>query len=75
MSLPGRMPKIKDYSVMIMLSDGTKCNVWRKYYKACAEAACKAVGLTKCKSICKLYLPRITIIEKNASDLGAVLCP
>ena len=45
--VPGKMPKIKHYTVMIVPSDGTKSNLWRKYYKACAEETCKAVGLTK----------------------------
>ena len=45
-----------------------KTNLWRKYSKACAEASCRAVGLTKFKNIWKLYLPHIAIM-KIASDL------
>ena len=68
MPLPGRMPKMKDYTVMMLPSDVTKTNLWRKYSKACAEASCRAVGLTKFKNIWKLYLPHIAIM-KIASDL------
>ena len=68
MPLPGRMPEMKDYTVMMLPSDVTKYNLWRKYSKACADASCRAVGLTKFKNIWKLYLPHIAIM-KIASDL------
>ena len=68
MPLPGRMPKMKDYTVMMLPSDVTKSNLWRRYSKACAEASCRAVGLTKFKNLWKLYLPHIAIM-KIASDL------
>ena len=31
MSLPGRMPKMKDYTVMMLSNDVTKANLWRTY--------------------------------------------
>ena len=68
MPLPGRMPKMKDYTVMMLPSDVTKANLWRKYVRACADSSSKAVGLTKFKNIWKLYLPHIAVM-KVSSDL------
>ena len=62
------MPKMKVYTVMMLPRDVTKTNLWRKCSKVCAEASCRAVGLTKFKNIWKLYLPHIAIM-KIASDL------
>lgn len=68
MPLPGRMPKMKDYTVMMLPSDVTKSNLWRKYTQACVDSSCKSVGLTKFKNIWKAYLPHIAVM-KIASDL------
>ena len=56
MPLPGRMPIMKDYTVMMLPSDVIKTNLWRKYSKACAEASCRAVGLTKFKKYLEVVL-------------------
>ena len=68
MPLPGRMPKMKDYTVMMLPSDVTKANLWRTYTRACGDISSKAVGLTKFKNIWKLYLPHIAVM-KISSDL------
>ena len=68
MPLHGRMPKMKDYTVMMLPSDVTKANIWRQYSRACAESSSPEVGLTKLKNIWKLYLPHIAVM-KISSDL------
>ena len=68
MPLPGKMPKMKDYTVMMLPSDVTKANSWRKYVRESADSSLKAVGLTKFKNIWKLYLPHIAVM-KVSSDL------
>ena len=68
MSLPGRMPKMKDYMVMMLPSDVTKANLWRTCTRACGDLSSKAVRLTKFKNIWKLYLPHNAVM-KISSDL------
>ena len=71
MPLPGRMPKMMDYTVytvMMLSSDVTKANLWRMYTKACGDLSSKAVGPTKFKNIWKLYPPQIAAM-KISSDL------
>ena len=46
MPLPGRMPNMKDYSVMMLPSDMTKSGIWKNYVESCAESGLIAVGLT-----------------------------
>ena len=68
MPLPGKMPRMKDYTVMMLPSDVTKANLWRQYSRACAESSSPDVCLTKFKNIWKLYLPHIAIM-KISTDL------
>ena len=68
MPLPGRMPNMKDYSVMMLPSDMTKSGIWKNYIESCAESGLRAVGLTKFKCIWALYLPSISVM-KISSDL------
>ena len=35
MPLPGRMPRMKDYTVMMLPSDVTKSEIWNKYVQSC----------------------------------------
>ena len=51
MLLPGRMPNMKDYSVMMLPSDMTKSGIWKNYVESCSESGIRAVGLTKCHYI------------------------
>ena len=69
MSLPGRMPKMKDYTVRMLPSDVTKANLWRTYTRACGDLSSKAVRLTKFKNIWKLYLPHNVVMKRISSDL------
>lgn len=68
MPLPGRMPNMKDYSVMMLPSDMTKSGIWNKYVESCSQAGIRAVGLTKFKCVWALYLPHISVM-KISSDL------
>ena len=68
MPLPGRMPNMKDYSVMILPSDMTKSGIWKNYVESCAESGLRAVGLTKFKCTWAMYLPSISVM-KISSDL------
>ena len=68
MPLPGRMPNMKDYSVMMLPSDVTKSGVWNQYVESCGESGLTAVGLTKFKCIWAMYLPSICVM-KISSDL------
>ncbi len=38
MPMPGRMPNIRDYSVMMLPSDTTKAGLWEQYKQACEES-------------------------------------
>ena len=68
MPLPGRMPRMKDYTVMMLPSDVTKHNIWKSYVTSCVESASNPVSLTKFKEIWNMYLPQISVM-KIASDL------
>ena len=68
MPLPGRMPNMKDYSVMMLPSDMTKSGIWKNYVESCAQSGIRAVGLTKFKCVWALYLPYISVM-KISSDL------
>ena len=68
MPLPGRMPNMKDYSVMMLPSDMTKSGIWKNYVESCSESGIRAVGLTKFKCVWALYLPHISVM-KISSDL------
>lgn len=49
MPMPGRMPNIRDYSVMMLPSDVTKTGLWEQYKQARVVANETYVGLTKFK--------------------------
>ena len=68
MPLPGRMPNMKDYSVMMLPSDITKSGIWGNYVSSCSQSGIRAVGLTKFKYAWALYLPHISVM-KISSDL------
>ena len=63
MPLPGRMPNMKDYSVMMLPSDMTKSGIWKNYVDCCAENGLRAIGLTKFKDIRALYLQSISVMR------------
>ena len=61
MSLPGRMPKMKDYTVMMLPGDVTKAYLWRTYTRACGDLSSKTVG--------HQMQEHHTAVMKNSSDL------
>lgn len=66
MPLPGRLPRMRDYSVMMLPSEVTKVSVWNSYVQKCAESGLKAVSLTKFKTLWTQYVPEISIMKISA---------
>lgn len=50
MPLPGRMPRMRDYTVMMLPSDTTKAEIWKKYVDSC-DPSVKPVALSSFKRI------------------------
>jgi len=65
--LPGRMPRMCDYTVMMLPSDTTKAEIWKKYVGSC-DPSVKPVALSSFKRIWIKYLPHIAVMS-IASDL------